>query len=608
MEVFLGLEGLHDDCQADLVIDGILRDTVTWRKKLRVLRAHTFEHGIWKGGRRKPYRSPLKLAELAPGLSYLFDPPAAQTTVGTIDIRVFKANSNSTPNFKHQNKVPDYNEQPNLEDSDLIAGTAGIEPTHKIVPSAFEELSESKRKALRSNFARDRLGLAPWAVFRFLYRGQKSLNDAEMLSTHTISPVPANAEISDEEQPKSGEDGTGNDRDILGRISSTASKPQIAAAAVGGIQVSTEGTRVNELSTPELGNVLDANERNIVSSLEGIALQDILTAPVAHMEATSQILLAGTNQNMKYSTVHASEALENRIDSNHVADGSFSGRIGTTNETHVIEGGGLGHGHGLSGPVAIVAGKPEIPLIEQMEAESAVSFLATPKTSALSSVNTKSMFGNEEILPVGRKIPPHLGISRPWSFPLDELRHPRSSATEGSSPSPVASMPTQDSGADEGLHTPLFLTPDSTERLKSVRILRSDTRPRNSLNLTSNINSDQLAPFPRTQDVLKRSFGSPKLTKEELQASPRPEDSVKAIKRRKIDIEALKADLKRLAARKADSARRVEEASRKREEHERILNEQYEALEQERWEILNSIAADYDAEEEYLDGIEDDSK
>ena len=67
---------------------------------------------------------------------------AVQTTVGTIEIRISKANSNSIHQNTHQNKVPDYNEQHNWEDSNLMPGIAGIEPTHKIVYaySSFKEL------------------------------------------------------------------------------------------------------------------------------------------------------------------------------------------------------------------------------------------------------------------------------------------------------------------------------------------------------------------------------------------------------------------------------------------------------------------------------------
>ncbi|MCJ1288908.1 hypothetical protein MMC34_000439 [Xylographa carneopallida] len=139
-------------------------------------------------------------------------------------------------------------------------------------------------------------------------------------------------------------------------------------------------------------------------------------------------------------------------------------------------------------------------------------------------------------------------------------------------------------------------------------ILGLDIRSISPRSLSSNMTSGGLVPIPRTPIAYKRSSASLKPTREDQKTLLHPDDSVQAIKRRKVDIEALKAESEKLAKKKLDSARRVEEARLRREKHENILNKQYEALQQERLEVLKSIAADRDAEKEYLQGIEDDSE
>ncbi|MCJ1377392.1 hypothetical protein MMC17_000487 [Xylographa soralifera] len=508
-----------------------------------------------------------------------------------------------------------------------MAGTAGIEPTHKIVPSALKSLSESKRKTLRSNFARERLGFAPWAVFRFLYRGQKSLNDAGVLTAYPVSPIPTNAELSDEEQLESEEENPENDETKPTGDLRAVSESQITDAAIVG-RDSTGSIAVQDPSASGLANALDEDERDIIASVEEAPLQDMLIAPVTQtslliakqspirdtsrsLKPMSPVTLVDSDQDVENSTLHLLKAFENPGGSDHVPDGLVSDEISAINETQAIRGLGLGLGgprQYTGAPAPSAADKPGTPLTEQIETEGAVVFLAPPETSGPSIRNTKILFSNAEILPVDIKPSPRQSISRPWSFPSYELRDPQSSVVGDFSPSSVASPLAADNDADEGRDSPLFVSPGPQEGLKSGSVLGSGTPPTSPVKLTSNFNSGSLAPTPRTPNALKRSFGSLKLTGEEQQTFPRFDDSIEAIKRRKVDIKALKAELKRLAETKVDSARRVEEARRKREEHERTLNERYEALERQRLEVLKSIAADHDAEKEYLQGIEDESE
>ncbi|MCJ1389753.1 hypothetical protein MMC18_002610 [Xylographa bjoerkii] len=620
LKVILQLEGLHDDCQADLVVDGILRDTVTWRKKSVGDKCHIFEHGIWKGG-RKTYRSPLKLAELSPGLSVLFDTAVVETTVGTIEIRIFKAN----PNLFHQNKVPDYNEQHNWEDSDLMPGTAGIEPTHTIVPLTLEELSESKRKTVRANFGRERPGLAPWAVFRFFYRGQKSLNDAGVLTALPASPAPTNTESTDEEQLEPGEEDTitVESKPVQG-LPTVLILPTKDGAALG-IGVLT-GEIVQNPDASKLANAANKDDCDIMDSVEDAPLRNIFTAPVAQMtlpiakqspfldpsqnaEPMDPAVSTDLDQTSKNSVIHALKTVENPSTSEHIPNGPYSGGDGPSKENQAVRGLGLELGGALQHMDGTVPSSVlRTQLSEQIQAEDATAIAAPPESTALLIRSPASVFSSAKILPVETKPSPGQDTSQPWIFPPNELRDPQSLAATDLSPSPVASPPADDSDTGEGHYSPLFVSPEPQEGLRSGDVRGSYPRVTSPISLTSNVNFNNLAPIPRAPNFLKRSFGSPMLTGQEQQKGPPPDDTIQAPKRRKTDIKALKAEIKWLAKRKVDSARRVEEARGKREEHERTLNEQYEALEREKLEVLQSIAADNNAEEDYLRGIEDDSE
>ena len=51
IQFHISLEGFWEVCQADLVVDGIIRDTAVLRKVNYGTRWHTLEHGMWKEGR-----------------------------------------------------------------------------------------------------------------------------------------------------------------------------------------------------------------------------------------------------------------------------------------------------------------------------------------------------------------------------------------------------------------------------------------------------------------------------------------------------------------------------------------------------------------------------
>ena len=214
------------------------------------------------------------------------------------------------------------------------------------------------------------------------------------------------------------------------------------------------------------------------------------------------------------------------------------------------------------------------------------------------------------------KLSPREETSRPWNFSSHELRHPRSLDAGDSNTSPVSSTLADDNDAEDEYHSPLFMSPGPPGDTNAGGILGLDIRSISPRSLSSNMTSGGLVPIPRTPIAYKRSSASLKPTREDQKTLLHPDDSVQAIKRRKVDIEALKAESEKLAKKKLDSARRVEEARLRREKHEvcllgeilweslmmnqNILNKQYEALQQERLEVLKSIAADRDAEKEYL--------
>ncbi|MCJ1397135.1 hypothetical protein MMC11_000327 [Xylographa trunciseda] len=627
IKVVLQLRGIYGgDCQADLIIDGILRDTIIWRKKSFEVRSHTFECGIWKAG-RTTYRSPLKLAELAPELSALFDPASIQTTVGTIEIRIFKADPNGT----HKNMVPDYSEQNKWEDSDLMAGTAGIEPTHKIVPSALEGLGESRRKTTRASFVRERPGLTPWAIFRFLYRGLKSLNDAGVLTTLPVSPDPTDAESSDEDELESVEEDPVNDETEPAGDHPAISTAHINDTTAFGPRASAKEAAQNPYAS-QLAEALDKEDRDIIASVVASVAEATspgnLAAPVAHMtlptaekspnqnessdaERTGPMMLVDSDQPSEGSARHFIKASKNSTGSEHIQDRLYSDENDSSTGNQAVSGLGLdlgGERRHMDANVTSNTDTLDAPLSERIGAEGGTAFRVPPKSPASLARDTTNVTSNANILPVNIKSSPGLEANRPWSFPPNELRHPQPSTAGESSPSPEASQLANDDEADNPPYSPLYVSPEPPEDPRPGNLPEPYLRPTSLISVTSNTNSNNQAPMPETPNALKRSFGTLMLNGQEQQEVPLLFGSTRATKRRKIDIKALRVELEGLAKRKVDSARRVIEARRKREAHERTLNEQYEALERERLEMLKSIAADNEAEEEYLRGIEDDSE
>ncbi|MCJ1415014.1 hypothetical protein MMC32_001344 [Xylographa parallela] len=137
------------------------------------------------------------------------------------------------------------------------------------------------------------------------------------------------------------------------------------------------------------------------------------------------------------------------------------------------------------------------------------------------------------------------------------------------------------------------------------------SQPLDVLNSALHVDTGNLTPMPEMPEMantLKRSLELSPLLGQKAESPSLRDDIKHVLKHRKNEIKALKAELEALTQKKADSARRVEEARRRREEQERILNEEYEALEREKLDVLQSIAADQEAEEEHLRGLEDDSE
>lgn len=58
-----------DDCQVDLIIDGILRESMTGRKKSAHKKKFAFKHGLHKVA-RKTWRGPMKVSDLNHGRFY----------------------------------------------------------------------------------------------------------------------------------------------------------------------------------------------------------------------------------------------------------------------------------------------------------------------------------------------------------------------------------------------------------------------------------------------------------------------------------------------------------------------------------------------------------
>ena len=123
--------------QADLVIDGVIRDTAVFRR-VRYgkygRKCHSFEPGMWKEG-RSICRRQLKIVELPPRTSGMTDDEDSDdfwgnrddAIVGTIEVRIFMESSNTGPEDKVLENYHTYRRAKNV-----YYCVQDIKPTHSI--------------------------------------------------------------------------------------------------------------------------------------------------------------------------------------------------------------------------------------------------------------------------------------------------------------------------------------------------------------------------------------------------------------------------------------------------------------------------------------------
>ena len=94
------------------------------------------------------------------------------------------------------------------------------------------------------------------------------------------------------------------------------------------------------------------------------------------------------------------------------------------------------------------------------------------------------------------------------------------------------------------------------------------SQPLDFLNSALHADTSNPTPMPEMANTLKRSVELSPLLGQNAESPSLKDDIKQVLKRRKNEIKALKAELEALTQKKADSARRVEEARRRREEQE----------------------------------------
>ncbi|KAL9118115.1 MAG: hypothetical protein Q9187_005346 [Circinaria calcarea] len=169
-----------DDCQVDLIIDGILRESMTSRKKSAHRKNFAFKHGIYKI-KRKTWKGSIKVSDLDLGN---FN-PISPTKVGTIELRIARAENL----FTHPQTVPAYYEVANWRDLPLPFGNGGVDPKYQISFEDDEQLTNSMGATVRDKIRRPRPGQSTWATFRFLYRDEASLRNAGLMIPSPITVI-----------------------------------------------------------------------------------------------------------------------------------------------------------------------------------------------------------------------------------------------------------------------------------------------------------------------------------------------------------------------------------------------------------------------------------
>ncbi|MCJ1431782.1 hypothetical protein MMC27_001137 [Xylographa pallens] len=514
----ISLQEPRSEFLADLVVDGVIRDTANFRRMKSGMKYYSFEHGMWKEGRRTS-RWQLKIKELPPHTSEAGDShdllKYRNVLVGTIEVRIFCGSCDT-----NMNRVPAYCDMYSRA-KDVFYGVQGIEPTHRIGGGIAIGISKSQKSAIESTINGLRSSTKPFCAFRFSYRSQKCLQLAGVISASPTPKAHASIEPPEDEQLQAAaeEPSTEKDGDTKSLIAVTTSKVSIMTDEV---------------------SIIEENQR-----------LDVL-APALLIDGTSAISLGTSEPHL--SVLRASTAL-------------------SSNATNLV---------------------PETDSVPSQYS----SRLRNPASNELYRQTSPS--ATDSIINSGLLLADHEGADDAGHYsPLFVSPEPRKvSVLDDSSRNFGPPLAPSSHGH------PIYIAPTRS----SLDVLTDSYDPHErSINSALRVDIGNLTPMWEMPNTLKRSVELSPLLGQKAE-SPSSKDDIKQVfKRRKNDIKVLKAELEALTQKKADSARRVEEARRRREEQERILNEEYEALEQEKLKVLQSIAADQEAEEEHLRGLEDDS-
>ncbi|MCJ1477921.1 hypothetical protein MMC13_006595 [Lambiella insularis] len=183
--VELTAEGLHNDSQVDLILDGVLRDTLVGRKKSKKTMSHIFTTVLMRD-KRTFSRGSFQFEEFSVDCDiHKFSKAEPKTTVGTIEVVIYKADNQHA----HQLVGPDVYSMDDWRSLDQTHGTRGILPSHEIKFLHSESLSEHRRSSEKKNIRRERPGLQISAVLRFFYRDRDLLFNAGIVEEAALEPL-----------------------------------------------------------------------------------------------------------------------------------------------------------------------------------------------------------------------------------------------------------------------------------------------------------------------------------------------------------------------------------------------------------------------------------